>query len=76
MAFTFLCSSAQCRDKDLICAAVLNGAVRRGVCFAMALSFLKDRDENAALGNLGAFSQAGNTGSSAQVTVQEWKRRV
>lgn len=33
----------------------------------MALSFLKDRDENAVLGNLGAFTGGGARGQSVQV---------
>lgn len=33
----------------------------------MALSFLKDRDENAVVGNLGAFTGGGARGNSIQV---------
>lgn len=37
----------------------------------MALSFLRDRDENEVLGNLGAFAQAGGTGNSVQVLAND-----
>eukprot|EP00752_Nemacystus_decipiens_P016245 g14525.t1 len=40
----------------------------------MALSFLKDRDENAVLGNLGAFTGGGTRGQSVQTALEIYRK--